>query len=172
MNTKEINNGVWPIRYYFVAAGSLALISILVPLYYIQFAAFVAHKLQARRRTLYQLHEVLLGLSFLAFIAIDVLIYLKKKHNSWAAVWYLYALLLTVISCSVLLSRLAHEKPSLSTFPRTLWRLRPLVLKVFIGASCLAAAFTEIFFELPFFALYYVDMFLTSRMRRVHAKSA
>jgi len=168
MNTVEINNSQWPLRYYFIAAGPLTLVSILAPLYLIPLYAVVARnapKYLYRGRTALVTHII--------FFLLNIVTDLTRRYKSLIKQtvvlngiigFYMYMLVFLVSSQYARKIRYLRHQQSVKLVDRLpSWKSAILLLlgvSIFISRSLLA------FLEIPVYVAFFLYSYFEYRQRR------
>ena len=166
MNTREINSSAWPLRYYFMAAFPLAVLTVIVPLYFIKVIAFLTRKMQERNIIIQFLAEFLLGLSFVLNIVADGLWAAGKYADGIGVICFIcFAFLSTQVGVRMVRAFRwwFQTKPDLATIRHHLWKQRSEIIKFFLAFSFYISYYCLAFVEIPFYLVYYINIYLVWR---------
>jgi hypothetical protein len=174
MNAREINSSSWPLRYYFMVALPLAVVTVAVPLYFIKVTAFLARKMQESSNTIRFLGQLLLGLSFGVSIASDVMTATGKANEAMDAMLRICFTLFFSFFCrpdNGGSSLVLQEKPNITTCLRHLWKRRSAMIIFFLTISFYMSYFFQAFIEIPFYLIYFLHLYLAGRKGKEVSKT-
>lgn len=173
MNTTEINSSAWPLKYYFITAFPLAVLTVAVPLYFIKVIAFLARTMNKRNKLALCLAHFLFGVSFVVSIISDILAYIGKGGSLFICPVILYFLMLMLVVAEILgeISWYRRKRPNIATIRGRLWKQRSLAIRILLIISIYISFYFQAFVEIPFYVLYYINMFCGWIKRKRAAKT-
>jgi hypothetical protein len=166
MNTREINSSAWPLRHYFITALPLAVLTVIVPLYFTKAVAFLARKMQGRTIITQFLAECLLGISFVLNIVTDGL--WAVRNEVWGINMFLFMYFFFFsLSLMVRAAFWSYKaRPNLATILYHLLKQRLETIKFFLVLFFWVAFYTQPFVEILLYVIYYLNAYITWSKRK------
>jgi hypothetical protein len=182
MNTQEINSSALPLKYYFAAALPLAVITIIVPLYFIDTVALLARMITYLSRKIQEPSVYMLCVGQFALgltLAMEIWRYASRPGLDTLALFDIYCLvyfsMLMVASIVVAFNfvrRIRITNPDVGMICCKIWNQRLMMSKFFLGVSYFISFSCQEPVDIPFYFIYYILLFLHLRRRRRAKKAA
>lgn len=174
MNTREINSSSWPMKYYFIAALPLAVITVIMPLYVIKVVALLTRMNLAQSKVNRVFLESIILVSFLLNLCADILSELDSGNAFILTIVLsvLFFILLPILWLPLWsqIRTYRTKDQDFVTFRRFLWEQRSSILRVCNCTFTIISCTSVPWFELPFFCIYYVDIYFTRRRKHKSMK--
>ena len=177
MNTREINSSAWPLKYFFIAAFPLVVITIGVPLYFITVVTFLTRISSQKRLLLICIKELLLLVLFIVTISADIryLLYgnpLPDELLTYLYINYLAFSAILLIKLGKLIRSFMRDKlrpagiehfRGLSLYIRN---HRRFIFSFFLGISLWLDLYLAVFVQVPFFIFRYLNIAFDYRRQK------
>lgn len=179
MNTHEINGSNWKLRYYFIVAIPLAILTILVPLIILPTFNFIFHHLAAHRVLRDFMHWSWIITTFVLNLWLDISGFVSSETIAPSSPIIMFLVLIPLVgigACSYITlfsMRLRHLCDSNSERRAYVRRVKWwILLFIFAIASFILRLFFYSFLELPAYLIYFfVTWYEYRRQKRMGGES-
>lgn len=182
MNTREINGSAWQLKYYFITAIPLAVLTVFLPLIILPAFSFVSRHLPTRNMLSGYIHWTLVILTFVLNIYTDILYFLSNDTllvQSGLLISLLLIILLTMLGISYV-ARIHSEynefrRSQSGHFP---WACFVLLIRkekwglllVLLAVGCfIESSFKYPFVELLPYIIYFIYVWFKNRKQKKSA---
>jgi hypothetical protein len=176
MNAREINGSAWQLKYYFIAAIPLAVLTVLLPLIILPAFNFVSRHLTAHNVLRRFLRWSLIVTTLVLNLYLDIMGFIDDASLSFALILSMLIMLVVFLSLGFLggvLSRfrkLCHLDPerryAVLLLP-FLWEEKWRLLLFALAVGCFVASIeTYSFLELPPYLIYFFVVWYRNRKQK------